>query len=99
MCAYALGPRGGESDAHKLDHLLDRKAMGEHHRLGAAVAAGGEQSERAAAVGLWGGGEVAAFGGWALGPGGKTTRFPHWVAWPGSQTGRWKRVIITPLHE
>jgi hypothetical protein len=37
--------------AHKIDHLLDREAMREHDRLGAAIAAGCEQFERAAAGG------------------------------------------------
>jgi hypothetical protein len=37
--------------ADDLDHLLDREPVREHHRFGAAVAAGGEQFERAAAAG------------------------------------------------
>jgi hypothetical protein len=35
---------------HELDHLLDREPVREHHRLGAAIAAGGEQLEGAAAT-------------------------------------------------
>jgi hypothetical protein len=58
------------------------KPWRQHDRLRATVAAGGEQLEGAAAVGLW----VAAEGsrhlaGGLLGPGGKTTRFPHQVAY------------------
>jgi len=54
------------------------EAVCDHDRLGAAVAAGGEQFERSAAVGLG----VTAKGsrhlvGGLLGPGGKTTRFPY----------------------
>jgi hypothetical protein len=48
--ADALGRRRRESD--QLDHQLDREAVREHDRFGAAVAARGEQFERAAAVGL-----------------------------------------------
>jgi hypothetical protein len=54
----------------------------QHDGLGTAVAAGGEQLERAAAVGASDGeGGVAASAGGLLGPGGKATRFPHWVAY------------------
>jgi hypothetical protein len=35
----ALGLRGGEPGADKLDHLLDREAVREHHRFAAALAA------------------------------------------------------------
>ena len=41
-----------EPRAHELDHLLDREAVCEHHGLSAAVAAGDEQFEGAAAVRL-----------------------------------------------
>jgi hypothetical protein len=47
----SLGGRTRESGAYEFDHLLDREAVREHHRFGAAVAAGGEQFERAAAAG------------------------------------------------
>jgi len=47
----ALGALGRESGADKLDHLRHRETMRQHSRLGAAVAAGGEQFERAA-IGL-----------------------------------------------
>jgi hypothetical protein len=36
----------------EVDHLRDGEAVGEHHRFGAAIPAGGEQFERAAAIGL-----------------------------------------------
>jgi hypothetical protein len=58
-----------EPGAHKLDHLLDREAMGAHDRFGRTVAGGREQFERTAAVGLgamamtvarWGHGAAAA---------------------------------------
>jgi hypothetical protein len=51
MCAYALGRRRREPGVHQLDHLFDREAMRQPDRLGAAVAAGGQQFERAAAAG------------------------------------------------
>jgi hypothetical protein len=53
------------------------EAVGEHQRLGAPVAAGCEQFESAAAVGLGtaAGSQHVARG--LSGPGGKTTRFPH----------------------
>jgi hypothetical protein len=57
---HSFGLGRGEPSAHKLNHLLDPEAMGDHDRLGAAVPAGGEQFERAAAVGL---------GGWAASAG------------------------------
>jgi hypothetical protein len=43
---------GRETGAHKLDHLLDTNPIRQHDRLGAAVAAGGEQFERAVRSGL-----------------------------------------------
>jgi hypothetical protein len=52
MCAYALGRRRGDPGVHQLDHLFDREAMRQLDRLGAGVAAEGEQLERAAAVRL-----------------------------------------------
>jgi hypothetical protein len=48
---HALGSRGGEPGAHEVDHHVDREAVREHDRLGAAVAAGGQQFEGAAASG------------------------------------------------
>jgi hypothetical protein len=82
MCADALGRCRREPGANKLGQLRDGEAVRQHNRFGAAVAAGGEQFERAAAVGLG----TAAEGsrhlvGGLLGPGGKTTRFPHQVAY------------------
>jgi hypothetical protein len=47
----ALGRRSGDPRVNKLDHLRDGEPVREHHRFGAAVAAGGEQLERAAAAG------------------------------------------------
>ena len=44
----ALGRRGREPGAQKLDHLLDCEAVREQDRLGAAVAARRKQFERAA---------------------------------------------------
>jgi hypothetical protein len=48
----ALGGRAREPYVDQLDHHVDREAVCEHYRLGAAVAPGGEQLEGAAAVGL-----------------------------------------------
>ena len=48
----ALGGRGREPGADKLDHLLDREAVSAHNRFCASVAARSEQFERAALVGL-----------------------------------------------
>jgi hypothetical protein len=36
---HALGHRRRETGVHQLDHHVDRKAVREHDRLGAAVAA------------------------------------------------------------
>jgi hypothetical protein len=49
---HALRLRCREPGADQFDHLLDRETMRQHNRLGAAIAAGGEQFERAAASGL-----------------------------------------------
>jgi hypothetical protein len=54
---HAVGRRGREPGADKLDHLRDGETVREHYRLGAAVTAGGQQFERAAVVGL---GAIAA---------------------------------------
>jgi hypothetical protein len=48
--APALASCCGESSADKLDHQIDVETMRPHDRLGAAVAACGEQFERAAAI-------------------------------------------------
>jgi hypothetical protein len=47
----ALGLCGSQPGIHQLDHLRDGEPVREHHRFGAAVAAGGKQFERAAAAG------------------------------------------------
>src|SRR2546429_9936258 len=52
---HALGRHAREPGADQLDQHLDREAVREHDRLGAAIAAGCEQFERAAV----GGGRVA----------------------------------------
>jgi hypothetical protein len=41
---HALGLCGSQPGINQLDHLLDREAVRDHDRLGAAVAAGGERS-------------------------------------------------------
>jgi hypothetical protein len=53
------------------------EVVGEHHRLSAAVAAGGEQFERTAAVGLWPAAEGSRhWGGWAFGTGRQGYQIP-----------------------
>jgi hypothetical protein len=50
---HALGCRGREAGAYRLDHLLDREAVRDHQRLGAArSAAASEQLEGTATVRL-----------------------------------------------
>jgi hypothetical protein len=69
---HALVPRRREVCTDQLDHLRDGEPVREHQRFRAAVAAGREQFERAAAVGLG----VAAFGGWAFGSGRQDYQIP-----------------------
>ena len=66
---HALGLHGRESGVDQLNHQVHREAAREHDRLGAALAAPGEQFEGMAAVGLGRdeGGEVGA---WSSGGGG-----------------------------
>src|SRR5260370_22535042 len=52
---HAFGARCGEPSADQVGQHVDREAMRQHDRLGAAVAGCGEQFERAAA----GGGRVS----------------------------------------
>jgi hypothetical protein len=47
-----LADAPASSGVHQLDHHANRETVRQQGRLGAAVAAGGEQFERAAAVGL-----------------------------------------------
>src|SRR5262249_59896169 len=55
----ALGSCGRKPGANKFDHLLDGEPLRDHERLDAAVAAGGEQFQRAPTIGL---GEVVWVG-------------------------------------
>jgi len=47
---HALGGRGREPGAHKLDHLRDGEAVREHHRFGRAVARAREKFKGAKSV-------------------------------------------------
>jgi hypothetical protein len=49
---HALGCRGRQSSDAQINDLLDRESVRQLDRLHTAVAAGGEQFDRAAAVGL-----------------------------------------------
>jgi hypothetical protein len=82
MCAHrqarARQLRSPDPRVNKLDHLRDGESMRNHDRLGAAVAAGGEQFERPAAIGFGAAAEGSRhLAGGLSGPGGKTTRFPY----------------------
>jgi hypothetical protein len=73
----APGVCGRQPGAHQLNHLRDREAMRDHDCLGAAVAAGSEQFERA----VPGRGQAAPCGCvWALVQ--KHYSFTHWKANP-----------------
>src|SRR5262249_42008393 len=79
-----------------LDHLLDREAVRQHDRLGAAVVEGGEQFERAAAVGLgaaaearhWRGDWLLAFLGYHASSPPRAPGPPGWTSPRPPRTGR-----------